>query len=57
MMCNISIMYIIPGFSTKSMHRASEAWECTVTGKKGQNIVHILLIHKILYKVGLTFNI
>ena len=53
----ISIRYIIPGFSTESMYIASQACDCTVSGRKGQNIVHILLIHKILYEVGLTFNI
>ena len=36
------------------MYVASQTCNCTVSSSKGQNIVHVLLIHKILYKVGLT---
>ena len=53
MMYNISIMYIMSEFSTESMYIASKACDCTVLSRKGQNIVHIPLIHR-LYKVGLT---
>ena len=53
-MCNISIMYIISRFSTECMYTVSQACDYCLRQKRAEYCTYILLIHKILYKVGLT---